>query len=417
MSFDTVLQRALDQLRAGRPVLVADDLDRENEVDAIVAAQTVTTEHMAWLIRYSSGYVCAPMTNERADAWELPLMVEDNQDSLRTAYTITCDAASGVTTGISAADRGHTLHVLANETPDPHAIIRPGHVVPLRSRPGGVLERTGHTEAAVDLACLAGLVPVGGIGELVNDNGTMMRVPQAEKLAEEYGLVLLTIADLAAWRAVHDPDGQQGYRDDLSLPRVRFCASAHMPTKFGEFTVRSYKDTHTDTEHLALVSAVTPVGDPLVRVHSECLTGDALGSVRCDCGAQLDEALRRIAAEGGALVYMRGHEGRGIGIDAKIRAYHLQDEGQDTAQANLSLGYPVDMREYGAAAHILDDLGMTSIRLLTNNPDKVALEPLVHVSEVVGLEVGIGPDNIKYLRTKAELGHRFTTLDHYKTIG
>lgn len=400
------LELALEELRQGRPLLVADDADRENEVDAIFAAQTATPSTTAWVIRHSSGYLCAPMTNERADALELPVMVEQNQDSLRTTYTVTCDAASGVTTGISAADRTTTLRALARKEPDPKALIRPGHVVPLRARDGGVLERTGHTEAAVDLTRLAGLVPVAGICELVNDDGTMMRLPQARILAQKYSLRVITIADLVAFRRKSDKRAAAGGAPLKPAPRVERIAAAKLPTAYGLFTITSYRDLTTGAEHVALTSVKKAEGIPLVRVHSECLTGDGFGSKRCDCGPQLHEAMVRIGKEGGALVYLRGHEGRGIGLSEKVRAYRLQDEGEDTAQANLSLGWPIDMREYGAAAAILADLGLHKVRLLTNNPKKVRLDPAqVQVEEVVPLVVGVGPENIDYLRTKAKLGH------------
>lgn len=415
--FRVALEEALEELRKGKPILVADDADRENEVDAIFAAETATPSTTAWVIRHSSGYLCAPMTNDRADALELPVMVEQNEDSLRTTYTITCDAASGVTTGISAADRTTTLRALARKEPDPRALIRPGHVVPLRARDGGVLERSGHTEAAVDLTRLAGLVPVAGICELVNDDGTMMRLSQARKLAEEYSLKVITIADLVTFRRQSESAGEAGVAPVEAAPRVERIAQAKLPTDFGEFTITSYRDLTTGAEHVALVPVKKSEHLPLVRVHSECLTGDAFGSKRCDCGPQLHEAMLQVANEGGAIVYLRGHEGRGIGLSEKVRAYRLQDEGEDTAQANLSLGWPVDMREYGAAAAILEDLGITQIRLLTNNPDKVRLDTSrVEVKEVVPLVVGVGPENIEYLRTKVRLGHTLN-LDSFSMEG
>ncbi|MDO4613860.1 MAG: 3,4-dihydroxy-2-butanone-4-phosphate synthase [Actinomycetaceae bacterium] len=415
---EKLLSAAYRDLAAGKPVLVADDRRRENEVDAVAAAQTITTEWAAWMIRHTSGYLCAPMTNERADALDLPVMVPHNEDPKRTCYTITCDAASGVTTGISAADRAVTLNVLGDPQAGPGDLIRPGHVVPLRARPGGVLERAGHTEAAVDLTRLAGLEPVGAIGELVADDGTMMRYEEASRLADDCGLVLLTVAEIIEWRSEHDPAAPHRAathhapdRPSASpRPRVAHVASANLPTSYGDFLIHSFRDLFTGAEHVALVPARAsdPAATPLVRIHSECLTGEAFGSLRCDCGPQLHEALRTIAIEGGALIYLRGHEGRGIGLAEKVRAYHLQDEGLDTAQANVELGWPVDMREYGAAAAVLSALGMSCIRLLTNNPDKTRLDPgLVTVEQTVPLEVGIDPHNISYLRTKAALGHTF----------
>jgi 3,4-dihydroxy 2-butanone 4-phosphate synthase/GTP cyclohydrolase II len=404
------IEQALQALRDGRPVLVADSPDRENEADVVLAAGSATPEWIAWTIRHSSGYLCAPMTSQRADALELPLMVPHSQDPRRTAYTVTVDAARGVTTGISAADRARTLRVLANPGSGPEDLIRPGHVLPLRAVPGGVLHRAGHTEAAVDLCRLAGLAPVGAISELVNDDGSMMRLGQAAGLATHHDLVLITIADLIAWRRAHE-DLPSGAPDDATgpeLPRVHPGGVAALPTRHGSFRVHAYRDLRTGADHVALVS-VAPLGDnPVVRVHSECLTGDSFGSLRCDCGPQLDASLERTATDGGIVVYLRGHEGRGIGLSAKIEAYSLQDAGRDTVQANLDLGWPADRREYGAAAAILADLGVRRLRLLTNNPAKV-LGLRAHgldVTEMVGLEVGHTPQNAAYLRTKAvEMGH------------
>lgn len=434
------VEEALAEIRAGRPVLVADSPDRENEADVVFAAQGVSAEWVAWTIRHSSGYLCAPMPAARADALELPLMVPHSQDPRRTAYTVTVDAATGVTTGISADDRARTLRVLADPASGPVDLIRPGHVLPLRAVPGGVLHRAGHTEAAVDLVRLAGVGEVGGIAELVHDDGTMMRLGDAAALAERDGLVLITIADLVAWRRVHDPAPAAAVevpdREALAR-RVHRTAEADLPTARGRFRVVGYRDLRTGAEHVALVPAVAPAGAadrgetdrgeaaaeaasavgrdgvPVVRVHSECLTGDAFGSLRCDCGPQLQAAMERVAAEGGAVVYLRGHEGRGIGLLAKIGAYELQDAGLDTVQANLELGWPVDRREYGAAAAILADLGLSRVRLLTNNPAKVT-GLVASGIDVVGterIEVGHGEHNRAYLVTKkVAMGHLLDTV-------
>lgn len=389
------VEAALAALRAGKPVIVTDDESRENEADVILAAQTLTTEWMAWTIRHTSGYVCAPMPAEVADRLALPLMVAENTDPLRTAYTISVDAAEGVSTGISAADRAHTLRRLADPAAAPGDFVRPGHILPLRARPGGVLTRRGHTEAAVDLCRLAGLAPVGVIAELVHDDGRMMRRPEAERLAAELGVPMLTIDQLATWRRRHD--------------RVIRSATTRLPTEHGTFTMHGYADVETGDEHVALVALGTEAGrTPLVRVHSECLTGDAFGSLRCDCGPQLHRSMAKVAAEGGAVIYLQGHEGRGVGLLAKLRAYAEQDAGADTVEAQERLGLPVDAREYAAAAGILHDLGLGSVRLLTNNPDKAAgLRQLgIDVVAVERLITGTNAENQNYLRTKRDrLGH------------
>lgn len=393
------VEDALVALQAGRPVLVTDSADRENEGDVILAGETLTAEWMAWTIRHSSGYVCAPMSQERADALQLPLMVADNADPLRTAYTVTVDARAGVTTGISAADRTHTIRTLAAHGTTAGDLIRPGHVIPLRARPGGVLERAGHTEAAVDLCRLAGLAPVAAIAELVCDDGSMMRLPEVLELAGRESLPVLTIEQLVAWRAVHD--------------RVTRVVETALPTDDGVFTLVGYRDLVTGAEHLAAVSPRGLVGDsPLVRLHSECLTGDVFGSRRCDCGPQLAAALSRVAEEGGVVVYLRGHEGRGVGLLDKLRAYALQDQGLDTVDAQTALGLPVDSREYAAGAAILADLNVLSVRLLTNNPLKVAglRQHDVDVASVEPLTVPATLANAGYLRTKRDrMGHH---LDH-----
>lgn len=428
-----LVERALAELAAGRPVLVADDAGRENEVDVVFAASVATAEWVGWTVRHSSGYLCAPMPAHRADALELPLMVERSEDPRGTAYTVSVDAAVGVTTGISGADRARTLRVLGDPSSGPRDLIRPGHVLPLRARAGGVLERAGHTEAAVDLVRLAGgagqdLGEVGAIAELVRDDGAVMRLAEAQALAEETGLVVLTVADLVAWRLVHDPVPQAD-ADAAGAPVVRVLrvGEASLPTRHGDFRVVAYRDLRSGAEHLAL----TPVAltgprragsvqeeatrtDSLVRVHSECLTGDALGSLRCDCGPQLEASLAAVAAEGGAVVYLRGHEGRGIGLAAKIQAYALQDGGRDTVEANVDLGLPVDAREYGAASAILADLGLDGVTLLTNNPEKVTGLRAAGTDVVGrrGLVVGRGVHNHRYLETKrVVMGHRIEELD------
>jgi 3,4-dihydroxy 2-butanone 4-phosphate synthase / GTP cyclohydrolase II len=388
------LAAALEALREGRPVLVLDDADRENEGDVILAGQTLTAEWMGWTVRHTSGYVCAPMPTEWADRLGLPLMVRDNEDPFRTAYAVTVDAAAGVTTGISAGDRTRTIRLLADPATTEHDLSRPGHVVPLRARPGGVLERPGHTEAAVDLCRLAGLAPVAAIAELVDDEGEMLRGPQVRELADRHGLTVLTVADIAAWRRRHD--------------RVTRVVTTVLPTEHGMFTAHGYRDGLTGAEHLALVSPRGLGSTPLVRIHSECLTGDTLGSRRCDCGPQLQDALHRVAHEGGAVVYLRGHEGRGVGLLDKLRAYRVQDSGLDTVDAQTHLGLPVDAREYGAAAAILTDLGLGAVRLITHNPAKVSalLECGIEVTEVRASEMEPAPEAAAYLETKrVRLGH------------
>ena len=391
----STIEEAFAALRAGLPVLVTDDEDRENEGDVIMAAATLTTGWMAWTIRHTSGYICAPMSESRADRLRLPPMVADNRDPRRTAYTVTVDAAEGITTGISAADRAHTIGLLARDGSNPSDFNRPGHVVPLRARHGGVLVRGGHTEAAVDLCRLAGLAPVGAIGELVNDDGSMMRLPAVLELGAEHHLPVVTIAALIAWRQRHD--------------RVERLAETSMPTEHGLFRVLGYRDLLTGEEHLVLVSPKGLKGRaPLARLHSECLTGDVFGSQRCDCGGQLERSLQRVAAEGGIVVYLRGHEGRGVGLLSKLQAYALQDNGFDTVDAQTELGLPVDSREYAAGAAILADLGVHSVRLLTNNPMKVnAMRDYgIEVVAVERLSMVPGVYNAAYLRTKRDrMGH------------
>jgi 3,4-dihydroxy 2-butanone 4-phosphate synthase / GTP cyclohydrolase II len=407
---------AIEALRDGLPVIVVDDAERENEGDIILSAVHATPEWVGWTIRHTSGVLCAPMPDELADRLGLPLMVERNEESLRTAYTISVDARHGVRTGISAQDRSVTLQLLATAGTRPDDLVRPGHVFPLRARAGGVRERRGHTEAAVDLCRLAGLPPVGVLAEVVEDDGPVTRLPGLRALADAHGLPLISIADLVEYLR-GQPDEQSGQlsRQGPAKPaRVQRVTDSRLPTKHGEFRAIAYRDLLTGHEHVALVAGHPAASGALVRVHSECLTGDAFGSSRCDCGPQLDAALDAVAAEGGAVVYLRGHEGRGIGLLAKLAAYQLQDAGLDTVAANVAQGLPVDAREYGAAAAILTDLGLDQIRLLTNNPAKVAglAEHGVTAALRVPLQVGENPHNHDYLTAKRDLmGHRLQISD------
>jgi 3,4-dihydroxy 2-butanone 4-phosphate synthase / GTP cyclohydrolase II len=401
MMFEDV-ERAIADIAAGRAVIVVDDEDRENEGDLIFAAEMATPELVAFMVRYTSGYICAPITEAEADRLDLPPMFHTNQDRRGTAYAVTVDAAEGVATGISAADRARTLRLLSSPDTRPTDLTRPGHVVPLRAKAGGVLRRPGHTEAAIDLAELAGLHPAGVLCEMVNDDGTMQRRPDLEKFAIEHDLVLITIADLVAYRRTHEK-------------QVERVVETKLPTEHGDFTAVGYRAAVDNGEHVALVYGEIGDGeDVLVRVHSECLTGDVFGSKRCDCGPQLDAALQRVAEAGrGVVLYMRGHEGRGIGLLHKLQAYQLQDKGFDTVDANLELGLPADARDYGTGAQILYDLGVRSMRLLTNNPAKRAgLEG--YGLTVIGREalpVRLHPENVHYLRTKRDrMGHLFEAL-------
>ena len=402
MTLSTV-EEAVAAIAAGKPVVVVDDEDRENEGDLIFAAELATPELLAFTVRYTSGYICAPVTEEDADRLELPPMYHTNQDRRGTAYTVTVDAREGISTGISAADRAHTIRLLASADTTAVDLSRPGHVVPLRAKAGGVLRRPGHTEAAIDLTVLAGLRPAGVLCELVNDDGTMMRLPDLEKFAAEHDLPLISIADLIAYRR----------HNEKQVERV---VETRIPTEHGVFTAFGYRSTHDAAEHVALVYGDLGDGaDVLVRVHSECLTGDVFGSLRCDCGPQLSAALDRVAQEGrGVVLYMRGHEGRGIGLLHKLQAYQLQDMGRDTVDANLDLGLPADARDYGTGAQILYDLGVRSMRLLTNNPAKRAgLEGYgLTIVGREGLPVRPHPENVRYLRTKRDrMGHLLDALD------
>jgi 3,4-dihydroxy 2-butanone 4-phosphate synthase/GTP cyclohydrolase II len=399
----TLIETAIAELRAGKPVLVTDSADRENEGDVIMAAEKVTTEWLAWTIRHTSGFLCAPMTNERANELDLPLMVEHNQDFRRTAYTVSVDAAEGITTGISAHDRAETLRVLANPASGPGDLIRPGHIIPLRAVPGGVRERAGHTEAAVDLMNLAGLQPVAVIGELTMDDGSMMRGAALTAFAEEHNLVVVSIEELAEHLGT-----QVNELPDGNAERYSFEIETFVPTTHGSFRIRAYRDHETRVDHVAIVGG-EPKDGALVRLHSECLTGEAMGSLKCECGPQLDAAMETIDKEGGVVVYLRGHEGRGIGLTNKLKAYRLQEDGLDTLDANLALGLPADARDYGVAAAILRDLGISSVRLLSNNPEKrrQLIEHGIEVTELVPLVVGVGDVNIGYLGAKRDrMGHQ-----------
>ncbi len=393
------VERAIADIAAGKAVIVVDDEDRENEGDLIFAAELATPELVAFMVRYTSGYVCVPLEGADCDRLDLPQMFHTNQDKRGTAYTVTVDAREGVSTGISASDRARTIRLLASADSSPIDFSRPGHVVPLRAREGGVLRRTGHTEAAVDLARLAGLRPAGVLCEVVSqqDEGDMARLEELRAFADEHGLALISIADLVAHRRRHEK-------------QVRKVAEARIPTAHGEFRAVGYESLLDGIEHVALVQGdVADGADVLVRVHSECLTGDVFGSRRCDCGPQLDAALAAVAAAGrGVVLYMRGHEGRGIGLMHKLQAYQLQDAGSDTVDANLELGLPADARDYGTGAQILADLGVRRMTLLSNNPAKRAgLEG--YGLEIVGrqpLPTLATPENLRYLRTKRDrMGH------------
>ncbi|MFH8367148.1 bifunctional 3,4-dihydroxy-2-butanone-4-phosphate synthase/GTP cyclohydrolase II [Streptomyces sp. NPDC018031] len=399
------VERAIAEIAAGRPVVVVDDEDRENEGDLIVAAEKVTPEIVAFMMSECRGLVCATLEGTDLDRLELPQMVRQNTESMRTAFTVSVDAtaAHGVSTGISAADRATTLRLLADPASVPGDFARPGHIFPLRARPGGVLVRNGHTEAGVDLARLAGLRPAAAIVEIAGEDGVMLRLPELVAFARRHGLAIISIEDLIAYRR-------------SSEPTVRREAETRLPTAAGEFRAYGYRSTTDGVEHVALVAGDLGDGeDVLVRVHSECLTGDIFGSLRCDCGPQLNTALERIAAEGrGVVLYLRGHEGRGIGLLSKLRAYELQELGRDTLDANLELGLPADARDYAAGAQMLADLGVRSMRLMTNNPEKTSAM-VRYGLRVTGREpmpVQAGEHNLRYLRTKRDrMGHDLPWLD------
>ncbi len=395
---------AVEAYARGEILVVVDDEDRENEGDLIMAAEFATPEKVAFFLHHTSGYLCAPITEERARELDLPLMVAQNTESQRTAFLVTVDFRHGTSTGISAFDRSATVHALCDPSTRPTDLARPGHINPLMAREGGVLKRAGHTEATIDLCHLAGLYPAGLLCEIVDEKKTdMARVPELERFADKHGLLMISIADLIRYR-----------RQNEKL--IRRIAEARMPTQWGDFTCYAYESLLDGEQHVAFVrGAVAGEDDVLVRVHSECLTGDVFGSLRCDCGVQLESAMQLIAEEGrGVVVYLRGHEGRGIGIGHKIRAYGLQEDGADTVDANVALGLPVDSREYGIGAQILVDLGITTMRVITNNPAKYGgLEGFgLEISDRVPSIVAATPENIAYLRTKAErMGHLLEGLD------
>jgi len=400
------IDRAIADMAAGRPVIVVDDEHRENEGDLIFAAARATPELLAFMIRYTSGYICVALTGDECDRLDLPPMYHTNQDKRGTAYTVTVDAHDGLTTGISAADRARTIRLLADPDAESVDFVRPGHVVPLRAKKLGVLRWPGHTEAGVDLARLAGLPPAAALSEIVSakdGGGDMARRDELDIFATEHDLALITIADLIAYRRHFEK-------------QVERIAEARIPTRHGEFIAIGFDSVLDGVEHIALVAGEIGDGiDVLVRVHSECLTGDVFGSLRCDCGPQLHTALAAVAAEGrGVVLYLRGHEGRSIGLMHKLRAYQLQDVGVDTVDANLALGMPADARDYGIGAQILVDLGVRSMRLLTNNPIKRASLAGygLAITGRVPLPVRPNPENLRYLRTKRDrLGHDLDGLD------
>jgi 3,4-dihydroxy 2-butanone 4-phosphate synthase/GTP cyclohydrolase II len=395
MGFSSIPE-AIEEIKAGKFVIIVDDEDRENEGDVAIAAEKVTTEAINFMTKNARGLICLPIIGERLDELRIPLMVGDNTSKFCTAFTVSIEAKHRVSTGISAADRAETVKAVLNPATRPEDIIRPGHTFPLRAREGGVLVRAGHTEAVVDLARLAGFYPAGVICEILDKDGSMARVPQLEKIAEKFGIKMMTIVDLINYRRRHEK-------------HVHQVAETRLPTTYGEFTAIAYKSDTDADEHLALTMGDLSADEPvLVRVHSQCTTGDVFGSLRCDCGEQVAEALQNIAQERrGVLLYMR-QEGRGIGFHNKIRAYALQDQGMDTVEANLCLGLEPDLRDYGVGAQILADLGLHQIRLMTNNPKKViGLEGYgLKVVETVPIIIPPNPHNRDYLETKRKkLGH------------
>ena len=397
MPFSPV-EEILEEIKAGKMVIVCDDEDRENEGDLTMAAELVTSEDINFMALYGRGLICLPMDGEMIDRLEIPEMVQHNHSRMGTAFTASIEAKHGISTGISAADRAHTCRVAVEDLTGPDDLVMPGHIFPLRARPGGVLQRAGQTEAAVDLSRLAGLKPAGVICEVMNEDGTMARIPDLEKFSSEHGVKMVTVAQVIEYRRRYER-------------HVKFAVETRLPTRFGEFRLRAYENDVDDMTHLALL-----LGEPegkdnvLVRVHSACLTGDALHSLRCDCGGQLEGAMRAIAEEGeGVLVYMQ-QEGRGIGLLNKMKAYHLQDEGLDTVEANQRLGFVPDLRDYGIGAQILKDLDLSRIRFMTNNLTKVVgLQGFgLEIAERIPLEVEQTEENERYLKTKQDkLNHVF----------
>ncbi|MFP3882319.1 MAG: bifunctional 3,4-dihydroxy-2-butanone-4-phosphate synthase/GTP cyclohydrolase II [Actinomycetota bacterium] len=397
------IEDIIDAIGRGEMVIMVDDADRENEGDLIIAAEDATPDSVGFMLRYTSGIICLPIVGDRLDELELPMMVAKNTDIRRTAFTVSVDAADGTTTGISAADRYRTIQALIDPDTKPNDLARPGHMYPLRYEPGGVLKRAGHTEAAVDLAQLAGKYPAAVLAEVMNDDGSVAKLPDLELFAKEHGMLIGTIADLIEHRR---------HQEKL----VEKVVEARIPTRHGEFRAVGYRSLVDDRQHIALVKGEIGDGEGvLIRVHSECLTGDVFGSMRCDCGEQLDSALQRVADEGrGVVLYIRGHEGRGIGLLHKLAAYRLQDEGFDTVDANVNLGLPVDSRDYGVGSQILYDIGVRSMRLLTNNPVKrAAIEGYgLSIQERIPIALPANDENRTYLRTKADrMGHELDLDD------
>ena len=395
--FASVLE-AIEDIKAGKFVIIVDDESRENEGDLAIAAEKVTPEAINFMAKYARGLICLPITGERLDELQIPLMVQDNTSRYYTAFAVSIEARDRVATGISAFDRAQTIKTVLDPDTKPYDLVRPGHIFPIRAREGGLLVRAGHTEAVVDLAKLAGLKPAGVICEIMNEDGTMARLPQLEDIAEKFEIKIVSIADLIAYRRRHEK-------------LVQRVVEAKFPTRYGEFTIIAYKSIVDADEHVALIKGdITGEAPVLVRVHSECLTGDVFGSLRCDCGEQIALAMQKIAEEGrGVFLYMR-QEGRGIGFHNKIRAYALQDQGMDTVEANVALGFGPDLRDYGIGAQILADLGLHNIRLFTNDPKKVVgLESYgISIVETVPLIIPPNPYDVHYLETKQrKLGHIF----------